>query len=233
MNSDTHALLAPYALDALDPDERARFEAHLDECEECASELAGFVETATKLGGVHEVATPVEMRARLMDAVARTPQERPVVSALTPRGRAGRLLPKMVVAASLVLALAGGGAFLVERSNNAEMRAQQNLMTSVMSAPDASMDSMELPDGGSIRLIHSASEHAAVLVTSQMPRLTDETYQLWSLKDGHATSQGLISDVDTTQMVMKTDGAQALAITVEPEGGSEQPTSDPIMTVEM
>ena len=39
---DVHELTAGYALDALEPDERARFEAHLGSCEACREELQGF-----------------------------------------------------------------------------------------------------------------------------------------------------------------------------------------------
>ena len=40
MSADLHSLLAPYALDALDDEERTRFEAHLDQCTDCQAELA-------------------------------------------------------------------------------------------------------------------------------------------------------------------------------------------------
>ena len=38
-NQDLHDLAAPYALDALDDDDRRAFEAHLRECEQCRTEL--------------------------------------------------------------------------------------------------------------------------------------------------------------------------------------------------
>ena len=50
MTIDAHTLLAPYAMDALDDAEREAFETHLEVCEECREELAGFVETAARLG---------------------------------------------------------------------------------------------------------------------------------------------------------------------------------------
>ena len=40
MSNDPHDLLAAYALDALDDDERERFERHLADCEECSEQLA-------------------------------------------------------------------------------------------------------------------------------------------------------------------------------------------------
>lgn len=52
MTAEMHALLGPYALDALDLTERARFEAHLEQCLLCQSELASFRASAARLGNV-------------------------------------------------------------------------------------------------------------------------------------------------------------------------------------
>ena len=64
MTQDPHSLLAPYALDALDQDERAAFEAHLDRCSDCQTELGGFVATAGRLGSADESAPPAPLRAQ-------------------------------------------------------------------------------------------------------------------------------------------------------------------------
>ena len=42
MSVDLHQLIAPYALDALEADDRSRFEAHLALCEQCRVELVGL-----------------------------------------------------------------------------------------------------------------------------------------------------------------------------------------------
>ena len=47
---DLHDLTAGYALDALDPDERARYEEHLASCETCRAELQEFWQVAGALG---------------------------------------------------------------------------------------------------------------------------------------------------------------------------------------
>src|SRR5581483_2564629 len=68
---DVHELTAAYALDALDDDDRARFEAHLPQCERCRSELAGLAETAGALALAAPPAAPPEaLRARILDAAA-------------------------------------------------------------------------------------------------------------------------------------------------------------------
>ena len=49
METGIHELTAGYALDALDPDERARFEAHLPAASRCQEELGAFWETTEAL----------------------------------------------------------------------------------------------------------------------------------------------------------------------------------------
>ncbi|MFS4096266.1 RskA family anti-sigma factor, partial [Streptomyces sp. AF1A] len=46
---DLHSLAAPYALDALEPGERLRFEKHLQGCGRCAAEVRDLAEDAVRL----------------------------------------------------------------------------------------------------------------------------------------------------------------------------------------
>lgn len=65
-----HALAGPYALDALDAAERARFERHLRTCEACQSEVRGFSATAAQLGlAAFEQPSP-QLKGRVLAAVA-------------------------------------------------------------------------------------------------------------------------------------------------------------------
>ena len=69
MADDLHELSALYALDALDGDDRARFEEHLDGCERCRDELAGLQGAAGALAfAVEGPAPPAELRARVLEA---------------------------------------------------------------------------------------------------------------------------------------------------------------------
>ena len=90
MTVDLHSLIAPYALDALEADDRSRFEAHLALCEQCRAELVGFVATAARLGEAEAATPPAELRERLVTMAASTSQEHPVVTALSQRSRVRR-----------------------------------------------------------------------------------------------------------------------------------------------
>ena len=67
------------ALGALDPEERAEFDRHLENCAACRSELAGFAETAARLGAAAAEPPPVSMRSAVMAMVAVTRQLPPEV----------------------------------------------------------------------------------------------------------------------------------------------------------
>lgn len=72
---DLHGLAGAYALDAVDDDEREAFEAHLAHCEACREELDGLVATAARLGSAVTASPPAHLKGRLLDIVARTPQQ--------------------------------------------------------------------------------------------------------------------------------------------------------------
>ena len=112
MTVDLHSLIAPYALDALEADDRSRFEAHLALCEECRVELVGFVATAARLGEAQAATPPAELRERLATMAASTSQEHPVVTALSQRSRVRRVAPRIILAAAVAAAVLGIGGFV-------------------------------------------------------------------------------------------------------------------------
>ena len=64
-----HALSGAYAVDALDPGERVRFELHLAHCAECRSEVDGLREAAARLGSGADVAPPPALRGDVLAAI--------------------------------------------------------------------------------------------------------------------------------------------------------------------
>jgi anti-sigma-K factor RskA len=85
--ADLHTLAGPYALNALRPRDRDRFERHLSACPECAEEVRGLRETAARLAGATAVPPPPRLRERVLAEVARTRQAAPVAE------QAGRAWP--------------------------------------------------------------------------------------------------------------------------------------------
>lgn len=230
MTVDLHSLIGPYALGALDEDERDAFESHLDSCPTCAEELDGFVATTVRLGEAVATEPPAGLRASILAAAAQTPQERPTVVAMRPRSLRKRL-PSLIAAAAVVVAAAGVAGYVVEHQQVQDVQAEQSNVEQVMTASDAVTAESQLGTA-SMRLVHSASHDALVLTVSGLPALTNETYQLWTVRDGVTKSAGLVDHTDLVY-VDQVDGVEQLALTVEPAGGSERPTSLPLATMQL
>lgn len=76
---ELHLLSGAYALNALDGDEKDRFEAYLLNSEEVRAEVASLSDTAVLIGlSTHPVAPPADLKARLMAQIAETPQLAPL-----------------------------------------------------------------------------------------------------------------------------------------------------------
>ena len=73
---DVHTLAGPYAMDAISPPDRARFDRHLAWCEDCAREIAGLREATARLAAA-AVSPPPALKARVMAAAAATRQRPP------------------------------------------------------------------------------------------------------------------------------------------------------------
>jgi anti-sigma-K factor RskA len=70
LRRDPHALAGAFALDALDGEERARFERHLASCTTCPDEVRGFAATAAVLGLAAAVTPPPALKGRVLADVA-------------------------------------------------------------------------------------------------------------------------------------------------------------------
>jgi hypothetical protein len=88
---ELHLLSGAYALNALDGDEKGRFEAYLLTSEEARAEVASLSDTAVMIGlSTNSVAPPADLKARLMAQIAVTPQlaplpaVRPLLTAVPP-----------------------------------------------------------------------------------------------------------------------------------------------------
>ena len=148
------------------------------------------------------------------------------------RSRSARGLARgwrVVVAAATVAVLAIGGFTVWRQVNSDPSRAMAD---QVLAAADRTSTVKRFPDGSSATVWRSESLHRAVIVTSKMADAPDgKVYQLW-LQDptGHMASAGVMPPGPDHVVVLEGDASKATGagITVEPPGGSGQPTSDPI-----
>ncbi len=233
--SDVHALSGAYAVDALDEIERARFERHLAICEDCRTEVASLREAATLIAEDTALAPPPALRDRVLADIATVrplaprPADVPAVVPAVAPARARRWVA--LTAAAAVVAVLGVGAAVWEpwRDDTTQGPTAAEL---VINAPDAASETLTFPTGARAKLVRSASMHKALLVTSAMPAAPKgKVYQLWYAVPGEGmVSAGLMPSKADQTVLLDGDAAVATAagITVEPAGGSLQPTSDPI-----
>ncbi len=229
--SDIHALSGAYAVDALDDRERAEFETHLAVCAECRAEVASFRETAALLAEAEAVTPPASLRQSVLagiDQVRPLPPETPSPAEPTVDEvavvRRRRFLPQLLAAAAAVVLLAGGTFAWHPWQHDRTSVADQ-----VLNASDAVRISKALPGGGELTLVRSASVGRAVLVGRDVPDPgAGKTYQMWLQPPGQdMVSAGLMPDADQPTLLAGDPAkAAAAAVSVEPAGGSAQPSKN-------
>ncbi|MFD3442261.1 anti-sigma factor domain-containing protein [Streptomyces sp. NPDC058685] len=246
MDPDIHTASGAYVLHALPDDERRAFESHLAVCTACRDEVAELRATAVRLGDAPEVALPGEARDRVLARVAATQQEptltKPAAQLWT--GLTRRKLPQLVLAACVALAVAFGGIAVWQHQEAKDARASAHAaeqreasVAEIFASPDASLQRQELSGGGVATVAVSRSQDTAAVVVSGLPELpADKVYEAWFVGSGGPVPAGLLSRKSGRQLAVL-DGpvaqAQAVAFTVEPAGGSKQPTTKPIGAVNL
>lgn len=241
---DLHSLAAPYALDALEPDERRRFEHHLSGCARCAAEVRALTEDAVRLAWSTAAPAPAALRDRVLTAVRTTPQEAPrqeAPRARAPqqpsRARAPRFRPLLapLATATAAAALVVASLFAVQATQTQDKldqeRDQAREIAHVLAAPDARATSERDAQGHGIGVVASASERRAVVTVSGLGTPSGgRVHQLWLMRPNENPRSLGLFDGDTPLVA---DGlntnATSLAVTVEPHGGSAQPTTTPVV----
>jgi anti-sigma-K factor RskA len=225
-----HDLTAAYALDALDSDEAREYEAHLAHCERCRSELASLSVTATSLAYATESpAPPAELRERIL---VQARSERANVVPLRPRW-VGPVAAVAAVAACAAVALGIWAASLSSKLDaSKEKVAAQARVAAILADPAARR--IEFGEGRGTLVVTPMGE--GVLVMNQLAAAPEgKTYEAWVAGGGSPEPAGTFQGGDAVVIKrldrLVPDGA-AVMITQEKDGGTDAPTSDPLMTVQ-
>ncbi|MEX2424930.1 MAG: anti-sigma factor [Acidimicrobiia bacterium] len=207
---DIHDLTALYIVDALDDIERRRYEAHLPSCTACRTELElledGFGVYVTE---VSEPA-PSSLKAGVMSAVAKP--------AVPPRRFPGLLagIAAAAAAVSVVVAVSIGG--------------EPDLVEQIYNADDVVELAVDDSPFTATRIVYSREVGRVLFVADDLPDPGEErTYQLWLIDDNGPRSAGTFRPEDGRTTVVLEGTAEAgsvVGLTVEPGGGSPQPTGD-------
>ena len=261
--SEIHVAVGSYVVNALDETELQAFESHLAVCDTCQREVLEFSETAAHLASLVEVAPPPALRASVLTAIKEVrplppelPDEAPVTTpgprraavALVDepapvtdelarrRGRRGKRLLTLVAAAALVVALALGGWVVGLRQQRETVVADATLMNQLLSAPDVEVHATTMPDGTRVSFAASKSLNRAALVGDELAvPAHGKTYQLWTVRPSGAVPDRTFSQGGTARAWFSGDvrSAIGLALSMEPSGGSQQPTAPILATTKI
>ncbi len=220
--------VAAYALGALEPAEASELEDHLEDCERCRSELRWLAPAVQVLPEDVERAEPPRRLRESVMAEVRADAKREAATSGS-RQRSGWLSRIRIgsfgwrpVAALAVVALAlvavagyeignedsGGGS-----GNPLETREDTGLVARMV--PEG--------DGGTLELAN----------VRELPN--DRVLEAWVQREGEVEAVPALFVPDhegrASTRIADMEGVETVMVTSEPEGGSESPTSDPLVTM--
>ncbi len=229
MNCETASeLAAAYALGALEPAEARAFEEHVAECSRHDAEMSAHRRVIGGLAHSGEAVTPrAGLRNRILAAAEAErptaagrgePIEFPVERA---RERRPRFSISWAVAAAFGVLALGLAVWNVTLLGDDEP------------APDGPQQYAFSGAGGAGEVIRLPGSNIVVVELRDLQNLdADQDYQVWAIAGGEPQSLGLLRVQDGTAILAgeATGSIEAVAVTIEPAGGSPLPTSEPILT---
>jgi len=229
MNCETASeLAAAYALGALEPAEARAFEEHVTGCPRHDEELAAHRRVTGGLARAADpIAPPAGLRGRILAAAeaerpaptrTRAPIEFPVERA---RERGPRFSISWAVAAAFGVIALGLAVW------NVSLRSDDD------GGPEGPTEYAFAGTGGAGEVIRVPGSNLVVVELRDLQNLAaDQDYQVWAIAGGEPQSLGVLRVQDGTAILAgeATGSIEAVAVTIEPAGGSPLPTSDPILT---
>jgi anti-sigma-K factor RskA len=207
--------IAAYALNALSAAERAEVEALLARSAQAQALLARYQALFGGLGALvpHRAApegAAERFQARLAAEIAQTKPRR-------------RFSLRLILSAAAIIAIALGILLL---------STQRDDLAALLNDPRAVRVELTPQDAvaGAVRLIALPNTDQGVLVAELPPPAPDRQYQLWFiLSETDIRSGGVLEGTQPLRVrVPDPSRAYTLGITLEPRGGSQQPTSAPL-----
>ena len=235
--ADIHALTGAYALDAVSGAEREAFERHLAECDSCAQEVRELRDTATRLALAAAEDPPPELKNRVVNQI-RTTRQLPPETTVTPLRRRGTGLAlklTTVAAAVLFVAAVALGVVVVRQNDQLDQsRAQAAEMSEILRADDIQLVTADEGETGRMVIAMSRSQNRMLVLADDLANPpSGHTFQVWHGHGEEMISAGFLRPRDGEALLEISDfgNADAIGVTVEPDGGSPAPTTEPVMLV--
>jgi anti-sigma-K factor RskA len=222
MNCDeVEELIGAYALGALPVETLADIGEHLVSCAN-HPEAANLKAIAASLAfAAPEREPPPALKSRLMAAVRGETAEAPAAERGGFFDRLRRWRPQRAVPYALAGALSAAVLALV--------------ITNVGDSDDGGTEKITLAGANNAQgLIHVVEDDLVVMEADGLEPLdSEETYQVWAIRSGRPVSIGLLGPASEGEVdqAMRGDliGVDAVAVTIEPAGGSITPTGERVL----
>jgi anti-sigma-K factor RskA len=224
-------LIPAHALDALEADDALLLEEHVVTCESCRRDLDDLRETTALLAFAPDsLAPPARLRAAILDAVA---EPAPVMA----RPRRVRLtFLRGAIAGTLAgaaIALVIGIALHARLNDARSSRDAQAAIVANLLAPGSQVAQLSGNVQGAV--VRSGSRGRLVLVDLPKPS-SGHTYEAWLIgSDRKPLPAGTFTGGDAVVVRLEGDakGPKTVAITVEPDGGTQAPTTAPVASARL
>lgn len=217
--------VAAYVLGALSPEEARDFRKHMNECDICAAEYR-------KLKPLSDV---MALAASPSADVSPLVKQRLMREVKMQRRQPSPFLAYALAAACLLVAILASVGYAYRSAEIAQTQKQLDRTNAVLTdvlSPNARR--YTVPGG---QIVHSGSKIYVVMHTlADPPRGT--VYQMWTLASGAKTvapSITFVPEHGATLVRLPIDASRiaAVAMSVEPPGGSKQPTTKPRFLVKL
>ncbi len=219
--------VAAYALGALTDEETRRFEAHLDTCDLCRTDLAALRPVVAALpAAADQVAPPPALRKRIMRVVEHEARERERAARPQRERRpllSFRPLPALAAACALILGGVGIGIAVIDDEG----------------APSPTTIAGQCNRGCERVAMRVVDGHGTLKVQGMDQPPEGRVYQVWTQRFGHdPRPTDALFTVDkygraSVDVPGDTRNVDQVLVTDEPRGGSPVPSTAPYLEVRM
>ncbi|PQP22640.1 anti-sigma factor [Rhodococcus opacus] len=244
MDESQHEILdlaQVYALDAVDDQQRREIDTAVQSAPpdvrlEFDTAVRGVHETMAAQSASTAVEPPDYLLGRILDALPGTAAAPAPIALDEVRARKRTRLVAALSAAAAVIVLAVGGITVAQQLQSED---GQPVPAQILAADDVRTAVAPIAGGGSATVVYSKDVDAGVLVMNDVPPpAPGSVYQMWLLGPSHEPVSAGIMEADdvspsTTAVVNDIDQSTELGFSVEPPGGSTQPTGDIFATVNL
>jgi anti-sigma-K factor RskA len=249
MDENIEELLPFYALGTLSPAERAQVEKYVASHPEARTQLDEMLQAASALPYAAPAAEPPPaLKKQLMERVRADAASSAASQRERTRPLGGWLMPALSFA-SLVVAIAAvlwglslrGEVLRVQAQTAAlqqELNSQRTVLAQITSpqAKTFAIAGTQLQPAAHGQVIADASTGSAVLIVSGLqPLAPDRTYEFWLIQGKSAVPAGLFNVDSEGRAILPVPHNATLAsynavgVSIEPAGGSPQPSKDIVL----